>query len=94
MSAPDIPDDWMVPINRLVAAVETRYRTTPATAIECLKQLDDGLMALGMEPDCCGLWQVLVPMAEDENEWDGLSAVEQAGKDVPKGKTRKSTGQA
>jgi hypothetical protein len=97
MSAPDAPDnldEWMVLINRLVAAVETRYMTTPATATECLKQLDDGLMALGCEPDCCGLWQVLVPMAEDENEWDGLSAADQAGKDVPKGKTRKATGQA
>jgi hypothetical protein len=33
-------------------------------------------------------------MVDDENEWDGLSAADQAGKDVPKGKTRKSTGQA
>jgi hypothetical protein len=33
-------------------------------------------------------------MPEDENEWDGLSAAEQAGKDVPKVKTKKSKGQA
>jgi hypothetical protein len=66
----------------------------PATATECLKELDDGLMALGAEPDCVVLWQELSQMADDENEWDGLSAAEQAGKDVPRGKTRKSTGQA
>ena len=93
MSVPDAPDEWMVPISRLVAAVETRYSMTPATATECLEQLDDGLMALGMEPDCVGLWQVLYQMVEDEHGWDGLSVAEQAGRDVPKGKTKKSKGQ-
>jgi hypothetical protein len=58
MSDPDAPDTpkWMVPINQLVAAMENRYSTTPATATECLEQLDDGLMALGMETNCIGLW--------------------------------------
>jgi hypothetical protein len=84
----------MVPINQLVAAVENRYSTTPATAIECLKQLNYGLMVLGKGSACAVLRQGLYQMADDENGWDNLSAAEQAGKDVPKGKTRKSTGQA
>jgi hypothetical protein len=88
MSVPDALDEWMVTINCLVTTVETSYKTTSATATECLTQLDDKLMALGVEPDCVGLWQVLYLMVEDENEWDSLSAVEQARKDMPKGKNR------
>lgn len=77
-------------IDRLAAAVETRYRTTPATAAECLRELDDGLLALETEPDCHGLWQVLNDMKDLEEIWDSLSAEEQAGKDLPKGKQRKA----
>jgi len=77
-------------IDRLCDAVEHYYQTTPATAAECLQLLTDGLLAIGMEPDCVGLWQVLFTMKEDEEVWDTLSAEEQQNKDLPKGKQRKT----
>ncbi len=78
-------------IDRLGAAVETRYKTTPATAAECFQQLHDGLMTIGMEPEWVSLyWQVLNTMTDDEKKWDTFSAEEkQQNKNLLKGKQRK-----
>jgi len=77
-------------IDRLCDAVENKYKTTEATATQCFKELDDGLMELGMEPDCVVLWQVLNDFADAEEEWDSLTTEQQAGQDLPKGKQRKA----
>jgi hypothetical protein len=83
-------DNLMNEVDRLSDAVQSRYNTTPATAAECFEQLFEALMKLGVEPDCVSLWQVLNDMAEAEDKWDSLSAEEQVGRNVPKGKERKT----
>ena len=72
--------------------VMEKYKTTPTTATECKEELADKLCEIGMEPDCVVLWQVLWEMADDEEKWDSLSAEEQQGLKVPKGKMRKPLG--
>jgi hypothetical protein len=87
-------DNLMKEIDHLCDAVMNRYNTTPATAAECFEQLTDALMNMDMmvEPDCVGMWQVLNDMKNEEGEWDRLSAEEQAGRNVPKGKQMKTIG--
>jgi len=53
-------------MDRFSALVQNRYETTDATATECLDQLTNGLLDLGVEPDNCPLWQVLFQMAGEE----------------------------
>jgi hypothetical protein len=82
-------EEMMEEVNRLSAAVQDRYKTTPATAAECFEQLNAGLMEMDVEPDCVGMWQTLLQMTMDEEEWDTLSAEEQQNQNLPKGKRRK-----
>jgi hypothetical protein len=82
-------DEMFLKISCLEDAAQTRYNTTPATAAECLQQLEDELSAEGMEWDCVTMWQVLNEMKDDEEMWDTFSAEEQQGKDLPEGKQRK-----
>jgi len=53
-------------MDRCSALVQRRYETTDATASECLDQLTNGLLDMGVEPDICPLWQVLFQMAGEE----------------------------
>ena len=81
-------EEYFAAIERLCDAIMKKYKTTPATAAECLDELDTKLLEMGMEPDCVGLWQTLYQMKEEEEEWENFSAEQQQGKDVPKGKSR------
>ena len=77
-------------VDRICGVTKHMYKTTNATASECLSYLDQALLDAGMEPGCVMLWQTFLQMKEEEEEWDGLTAEEQAKRvHVPKGKVRK-----
>lgn len=53
-------------INKVCKAILKKYRSTPATATECLEVLTDALLALGVEPGIVVDWQVLFKWAQAE----------------------------
>lgn len=76
-------------VDRLCQEIEDMYKNTDATASQCFDRLNEELPQ-DIEADCIGLWQTLLRMVEEEEEWDKLSPEEQANMEhVPKGKQRK-----
>ena len=83
--------EYMAEILRICIMVEQKYIFVPsATAAQCLEELSQALVTIGMEPDCVGYWHDLNWMARVEHEWDSFSPSEQRLYDfVPKGKILK-----
>ena len=76
--------------DRLCERITKKYQNTPASARECLAELEYKLLDIGKEPNYVHLWQRLFGLQQEEERWDSLSAEQQATKkNTPKGKKRK-----
>lgn len=82
-------------IDKICDAMIEKYRSTPATAKKCIEEMEAALLAMEVEPDRVAAWEVFSEFAQEEEEWDSLTAEEQAGRErVPKGKKRKRKARA
>ena len=76
---------WYLGVNELMdycdrfeERIMEKYCTTNTTVPDCFQELDNGLMAVGMKPDCSGTWQVLLVEKKFKEERDHLSVKEEA----------------
>lgn len=61
-------------VDKLCITIKTKYLTSDATAAECLEELSEGLLKVGMEPDCVADWQALNELKEAEEVWSTFTS--------------------